>query len=98
MKARRAAFLAPANLPRMGMSYNSPRQTPSESSDHWRTILTAESWIKIRTLYDGGLSITMIAVRFGVSRELIWKGLKNHKGEKTPADQRQGHHDKDIDR
>jgi DNA invertase Pin-like site-specific DNA recombinase len=79
------------------MSYESPRQTPSESSDHWRTILTAESWIKIRTLYDGGLSITMIAVRFGVERTLIWKGLKNHKGEKS-AEQRQGHHNKDIDK
>jgi DNA invertase Pin-like site-specific DNA recombinase len=56
-----------------------------------------ENWTKIRMPYDDGLSITMIAVRFGVSRELIWKGLKNHKGEKI-ADQRQCHHDKDIDK
>jgi hypothetical protein len=44
-----------------------PRQALSESSDHWRTILTEQN-SKIRILHDDGLSITMIAVGFGVPR------------------------------
>ena len=56
-----------------------PRPAPVESNDHWRTQLTDKMWIKIRVLHAGLVTI-MIAVRFGLSRELIWKTLKNDKG------------------
>ena len=54
------------------------------------------SWIKIRALFVGGLPISMIAVRFGVERSLIWKGLKANKGSNgNVLDQRTAHQDKD---
>jgi DNA invertase Pin-like site-specific DNA recombinase len=62
-----------------------PRSAPVESADHWRTILTEQNWAKIRILHDDGRSITMIAVRFGVSRELIWRVSRTTRARSTNA-------------
>ena len=52
-----------------------------ESTDHWRTKLDDNDWRRIRTLREvDAVSITDIARRYGVSRELIWKGLKEGRG------------------